>query len=303
MDKTRHWLGARKTGIGGSDAAALLGVSKWKTPLDVYLSKITDDVQEETPAMHWGHCLEPIVRDEYITQTGASVLVEPTTIYRHPEYPWMIGSLDGMATLPNQERRILEVKTSRSDDGWGNPGTDEIPVAYIAQVQHYMAITGAPCADVAVLIGGSDFRLYHVPADADIQHLLIETEQHFWHEHVVPHNPPPPTTAKDLTVLFPRSFDVEKEATDEIHLVVKRLVALKAQRDALDKDIEEAEYAVKTYMGDAAGLTYQGKTLATWKSSKDRQKFDAKAFALADPITYQRFCHSVSGVRRFLIKE
>jgi putative phage-type endonuclease len=134
----------RKKGIGGSDAPAVLGVSPWCTPYQVYLEKTgqIDRSLEDSESMFWGRTLEPVIRQRYADVTGRRVII-PDRILRHPGFGFMIGNLDGIA----QDNRVLEVKTARTPEGWGEPGSNEIPDPYMIQVQHYMAITAFPVAD------------------------------------------------------------------------------------------------------------------------------------------------------------
>jgi putative phage-type endonuclease len=182
----------RMTGIGGSDAAAVLGLSKWKTPLQVYLEKLGQGgLMLDNEAMAWGRALEPVIRQQYAERTGRIVYL-PDTALRHKEHDFMIANLDGYT----DDGRVLEVKTARSGQEWGEPGSDEIPTNYLLQVQHYLTVTGFEWADVAVLIGGSDFRIYEIRADKDLQALLIEGEAEFW-QRVQDRNPPDPKTAAE----------------------------------------------------------------------------------------------------------
>ena len=187
----------RLTGVGGSDAAAVLGISPWATPYDVYLQKLG---QAPPPAgnepMLWGTLLEPVIRDEYARRTGRAV--ETLPMLRHPTLEFMIAHLDGQIrrTDAADAKRILEIKTARTSHGWGEPGTDEIPLQYLLQVHHYLVVSGAQIADLAVLIGGQDFRLYEVHADADIARELVAAEYAFWHQ-VACREPPAPSNTQD----------------------------------------------------------------------------------------------------------
>jgi putative phage-type endonuclease len=181
----------RRRGIGGSDAPAILGVSKWRTPLDIYLEKRGEgEPQPESPAMRWGTALEPVVRQAYADLTGETVRVPGLLV--HPERLWMLAHVDGLT----ESGRLVEIKTARMADGWGEPGTDEIPDAYLIQVQHYLSVTAISVADVAVLIGGSDFRVYEVPADADLQGVIVAAEVDFW-DRVQTGRPPDPVSLAD----------------------------------------------------------------------------------------------------------
>jgi len=113
----------RTKGIGGSDVAAICGVSPWKTPLQIYLEKIGESAgSPDNPAMAYGRMVEPVILQWYEQYTGQTVAV-PGPL-QHPRYPYLIAHLDGLT--PD---RVIEIKTARSSVDWGNPGTDQIPVA------------------------------------------------------------------------------------------------------------------------------------------------------------------------------
>jgi putative phage-type endonuclease len=175
------WLALRRTGIGGSDAPAIMGISPWRTPLEVYFEKIgLAPALEESEPMRWGNLLEPVIRAEYARRTGYTVRYEPNESLPHPKYAFMRASFDGLAFPREAPTRVLQCKASRSADAWGEPGTDEVPEVYNIQVQHEMAVAHSPVADIAVLIAGSDFRIYQVEADRELQEMLIEAEAMFW---------------------------------------------------------------------------------------------------------------------------
>lgn len=206
------FLKERMTGVGGSDSPALLGLSSFKTALDVYLQKRGEDAFNETPATRWGNLLEPVVRQEYAERTGRTVTL-PAAMLRHEKYPFVIGHPDGIA-----ERRLYEGKIARSSEGWGEPGTDQIPEAYVIQVQHYMAITALPVADVAVLIGNMDFRMYEIPADVELQEMIIDAAADFWKKVEAGTPPDPdwdsPHTLPALRRLYPGTNGTAMQAEE-----------------------------------------------------------------------------------------
>ena len=149
----------RKDSIGGSDIAVLLGLSKYKTPYELYLEKrgLLETTSDETPAQYWGSTLEAVIRSEFVKRHGLEVTQPEQFI--HPEYPFLRGSVDGF--IPS-ENAVLEIKTSSAwrTDEWGESGTDKIPFEYICQVAFYCILSNASYATVAVLIGGNDYREY-----------------------------------------------------------------------------------------------------------------------------------------------
>jgi putative phage-type endonuclease len=298
MNAHEQWLQERRSGIGGSDAAAILGLSKWKTPLEVYMEKRGELApRPDNESMRWGRVLEPVIRQQYAERTGRVVRVPDYIVY-HQDHSFMLANLDGVT----DDRRVVEIKTARTSQGWGDPGTDEVPQEYLLQVQHYMAVTGFGVADVAVLIGGSDFRVYEVPADRELQEMLIESEAEFWHR-VEQGIPPEPVSYADMQARFGRSSrGGSVEATDEVLDAVARLIAIKAQMTRLEGDEEAAKAIIMKALGECDTLTSGGEVIATWKAAKPAQRFDTKAFQAAHHDLYQQYIKTGEASRRFLLK-
>lgn len=205
MNAREQWLQERRTGLGGSDAAVVFDASPFMTALELYFDKRgelpVDPIEPEH--LKWGRLLEPVVRQEYAERTGRVVQQIPALVV-HPKYPWMIGNMDGHVV---DGQRVYEGKTSRTSEGWGEPGSDAVPEHILFQTQHYLCVTGYAVADVAVLIAGNEFRLYEVPADPEFHELLIDGEHDFW-QQVQKGEPPAPNfgreSARDmLRKLFP----------------------------------------------------------------------------------------------------
>lgn len=234
MNTRENWLSERRRGIGGSDAAAVLGMSKWKSPLQVWMEKRGELVdQPDSEPMLWGRALEPVIRQQYAERTGRVVRL-PEGILWHPKHPFMLATVDGVT----DDSRLLEIKTARTAESWGEPGTDEIPQAYLIQVQHYLSVTVLPVADVAVLIGGSDFRLYEVESDPELQELIIEGEAGFW-KMVEAGTPPEPTTLADIKTRFGRISTAGSVEADESCIeAINRLKDIKTQLKALESEEE-----------------------------------------------------------------
>lgn len=298
-----EWLEARRTGIGGSDVAPILGLSKWSTPLQVYQQKRGElGEQPENDAMRWGRYLEPVVRQAYADQTGNEVRVLPTMI-RHPVHEFMVANLDGFVAPEHAPRRVFEAKTARSADGWGEPGTDQIPQPYLLQVQHYLAVTGFIVADVAVLIGGSDFRLYEVPEDRELQEMLVDAEHEFW-QRVQRGDPPEPVTVADAVARWGRSSRADcVMATDEVTLALQTLRAARASIQQAEAIEESAKAVILRALGECDTLVdATGKTLATWKASAPPIRFDASALKAVHPDLHAQFLKPGDPSRRFLLK-
>lgn len=278
-DLTRgEWLALRRRGIGGSDVAAILGLSKWRTPLDVYLDKIGEgEDQPDSPAMEWGRRLEPVIREKYAEATGLAV-EKPDMMLISGEHHYMVADLDGICS----DGRLLEIKTARSGADWGEPGTDEIPEYYMTQVQHYMAVAGSARCDVAVLIGATDFRIYAVERDQELIDMLIKAEGDFWHDHVEPRMPPAPTTAADVRALYADDDGELAEATNDEAVLIGELKTARARLKELEGEVKALESKLIVAIGARAGLTIAGEKAATYKTQTSR-RFSATAFKAAAP--------------------
>lgn len=182
----------RMAGIGGSEAAASVGLSKYQQPLGLYLIK-TGEVEppnlDDVERVHFGNVLEDVVGQEYMRREGKKVR-RVNRHLAHKKYPWMLANIDRDVV---GEKRGLEIKTA---DKWaaadfGEPGTDEVPQEYLIQCNHYMAVLDYPVWDLAVLIGGNEYRRYEIPRDEEFIEGLIEAEHNFW-QHVLSKTPPDP---------------------------------------------------------------------------------------------------------------
>lgn len=186
---------ARLVGIGGSEAAAALGLSKWKTALQLYhekrgeLEAFDPGMREETEEMWWGRMLEPIVRQKFAERTGRIVRLPRETL-KHSVHDFMVAHVDGVSERQDgTDPRGYEGKTALFSIGWGDEGTDQIPTDYLMQNHHYIVVTGLPVFDVATLIGRR-FAMYEVREDKEMGEMLIEGERDFM-RRVHAGEPPP----------------------------------------------------------------------------------------------------------------
>ena len=180
------FLATRRQGIGGSDIAAIIGVSQFKTALDVYLSKTTDQPEQQGEHLYWGHALENPIIDRFVRDTGANVIRQPE-MRHHPQHQWAIANADALIVDgAGNPQAILEIKTASAykTKDWGSDG-DNVPIEYIAQVQWYMEIFNVDCAHIAVLIGGRDYRQYTIERDRELAAEKALKEQISQHEELL----------------------------------------------------------------------------------------------------------------------
>jgi putative phage-type endonuclease len=319
-----EWLADRRSGIGGSDIAAILGLSPWKTAVDVWLDKTgqsTEDAIGNAEAVRWGTLLEDVVAREYSERTGSAVQ-RVNRILRHPEHEWAIGNIDRAIVSPGSRVRVaddggtllgasglLEVKTASAYKAgdWGRDSDeDAVPVHYQAQVMWYMALTGRAWADVAALIGGQRMVIRRIYADDETIAAMLERANEFWHKHVLKRTPPDPAKAKDVERLFPADNGEAVEADEELLSAYNAARAAKNDMAYAEARYEEAVERIKLALGERSALTLNGKPLVTWKAAKPTRRTDWKevAAALNAPAeVIAAHTTETPGSRRFLIKE
>lgn len=274
----------RKNSIGGSDAAVAIGISPYRTPLDLYFEKTglkePEDISDVN-AVYWGNRLEDIVAEEYARRTGHTIEVEAGTL-THPTHSFMTAHLDRRVIDPT---RILECKTANAylEKEWGDPISDEIPLAYIVQVQHCLAVDNSQDADIAVLIGGQDYRIYELKRDEELITDLIRAENVFW-QRVLNLDPPDPINNNDLKLIYGYDNGTMIETTKDVTDAWRSLKKIKQEIKSLEQQQEEMEFQIKKYMGDHSTLTHinKGKFMATWKTQKNN-RFQIHDFQIDHP--------------------
>lgn len=288
----------RRMFLGGSDAGAVLGISPFRTPLELYLEKTADEpvVQDESPAMRWGKRLEDVVAEAFAEQTGRRVSRSQEAV-RHPEHPFLMGHLD---RLVDNGAAILECKTSRLAKDFGEEGTDELPEHYLAQVHFYLELARLPVCHVAVLVAGQDLRTYEVRRDPEVGAELVEACVRFWRDHVEARRPPDPIHNREAARRWRATLDKTVAMDDAAKLDLAQLVTVRQQIDQLEKEKEELELRLKLLLEDATALVdARGVPLVTWRASTS-QRFDLERFKAEEPDLHARYLKQTE-TRRFLI--
>ena len=301
LDRTKY--------IGGSDIGAILGLSRFKTPLEVWMEKTGKETKRlESLPLRFGSFAESFVASEYSRATGFE-LIHDESIYIHPEHSYMSAHIDRFV-LADQDalrpNRILECKTASpfTSGEWGEVGSDEVPMSYLCQCIWYMAITGIDKTDIAVLFGNSDFRIYEITRDLELENTILQNASQFWIECVLKDIPPPVSSEQDCHTLFSKgnatkSIEAQKETAD----LTKRLHALNSEINFREEEISSIKQTIMSQMGEAELLTYQGKTLATWKAPKPSFRLDSKTLELEHPEIASHYKIPVQNSRRLVIKQ
>jgi putative phage-type endonuclease len=309
---------------------AILGLSPFRTPVDVWLEKTgrapADDLAERRRDVRFGIYVEQFVALEYERETGRQVQ-RYTAMLRHPTAP-LLGNVDRLVVPEGSKvashkgmiraRRGLECKTANTfaafdSEAWGQSGTDQVPPAYLVQTATYLALTQCGVWDLAVLFGNGgredDLRIYTIIRDLELEREIVARASEWWRRHVVGDLAPEPRNEADLRALFPKSAPQRVEAGEDVAADVAELARLRLQRKAIETAEGTIAVRVKAAIGEADTLVAGDRVLATWKSARDGTATDWQAVAAegipadALPELVAKHTTTTTGSRRFLLKD
>ena len=287
--------------LGGSDIAAVMGMSRWKTPLKLWAEKTgklpLPDLSD-VEAVELGTDLEEFVAKKFTQKTGKAVRRSPK-YYQHPDYPYMVAHVDRLVTGTDE---LLECKTASffKKDEWEN---DDIPQEYILQVMWYLGITGRKIGHIAVLIGGQSFKYKQIEFDSELFETMVEAAKEFW-QHVKNDTPPAvmpddDETLKDLysehTEVMIELYPENEETTQAVQTFedkVAYLQEVKGHIKNLQDEQKEIETAIKDIIKDNLGIKTP-KYVVSWKS-QSKTNFDTKLFKELHSDLYEEFSSTTS---------
>jgi predicted phage-related endonuclease len=167
-----------------------------------------------------------------------------------------------------------------------------------------MAITGIAHTDLAVLMGNTDFRIYEIHRDMELEEMVIDRAKYFWEEHVLTHLSPPAQTESDLKRLFPLAKQQKTiRASQELYELTKKMSAIQEQITSYEEDVSQIKQSIMAHMQDAEILTYQDQILATWKAPKPSLRVDTKRLSMDHPKLMTEYQVPVLNSRRLVVKE
>lgn len=302
-----EWLEVRKSGIGGSDAAAAVGLNPYFSQLELWLDKTGRDVglprpdpTDTTAPTYWGTLLEPIVAAAYTQQTGNRVR-KVNAVLRHPTIPFMLANLD-REIVGVRDVQILECKTA------GEYGArlwrDGVPEYVQLQVQHQLAVTGKAAAHVAVLLCGQALEVHRIERDDALIGRLVELEARFW--QFVESDTPPPADGSEsadraLRHLYPGNGGTV-DFTDDRNLssVFADLVAVRTEIEARQQLEAKLKQTIQQAMGEATRAMFETGSVS-FRRSKDSSSVDLERLLADHPAFKQQYAISKPGSRRFLV--
>ncbi|WP_311194382.1 YqaJ viral recombinase family protein [Selenomonas noxia] len=288
MTDEKKWLEARSTGIGGSDAAVIVGLNRWKSPFQLWLEKTgkaePDDLSENE-YVYWGKVLEEAVAKRFCELTGKKV--QRRGLLQMDGCPYIIASVDRMVVGENAG---LECKTCNgfAAKEWED---DEVPAAYYVQCQHYMMVTGCERWYIAVLIGGNRFVWKEIPRNDKEIDLLFQAETEFWHkvqEGIMPEVDGSESCKDALVAEFQGGIAEPLTLPGMAVGIIEQIRKIEDAKNDLENNSEFYKNQLRKMMGSYE-LGYAGDYKVSWKAQAGRTTIDSKALKEKEPEIYAKY--------------
>jgi len=286
------WREQRTKGIGGSDVAALMGLSPWKTPLQLWLEKTGREQPEdisERPYVAFGTTMEPVIGAWYKKEHPAMQVRRVNAIAQAIDRPWAQASLDyEIRDYASQTWGVLEIKTARNAKDW----QDGVPLYYQTQVIHYLSVTGREYAHVAVFFRDTcEYQVFLIRPDKRDLKAVTDAVDTFWHDYVEK-DVMPAVQHQDVATLADMYQDTTGaiEPADDPDTLDGLILSYRAAGES-EKQAKEhkATYAAKIMelIGDAKGLETPRFTVTSVRSKT--QRLDTKRLKEEHPDIYAQY--------------
>lgn len=295
-EEKESYAASRSHGLGGTDVAAILGLSPWKAPIDVWQGKINPGgiPELDKECLFWGSALEPIVRERYALRFGVKVLPpsdldqcfsrckpwNDTKLILGHEQPWMIAAPDGW--MPSHGCG-LEIKCSARKSGeWGEDGSAEVPAHYYVQAAWYAAVCDSTGWNFGVLFSGSTLQQFRIERDPDFEKDMIEAARAFWHDYVLKEVEPPIDQTTNYGAYLARKFSLGTEEvitnpSDEILHWTAEMKLADDQEKAACEQKQLANNHLRALIGDAKNAKTPLGTVG-WVRPQKKSVVDVKGF-------------------------
>ena len=297
----------RRSGIGASEVASILGLDARRTPLALWLDKTGQ--RPPFAGNEWtrmGHRLESVIADSYAERRG--VTLTPCTTRRHATHQHVFATPDRAVEGESTLVECKSVFSPRVMTQFGEDGSSDYPHAYAVQCMVQAAVYDVEVVHLAALIG-AELRVYRVPRDLDRERRLLDAVEAWWDRYIVGGERPAmdgsDAAAEYLARLFPKhERDMLRAETEGAIALVRDVVTLHAERKAAEEAFEVAKQNLQMVIGDAAGIECPGLGRVTWKKANGSLKTEWESVAReagADDALIAKHTRSVGGSRRFLV--
>ena len=300
-----EWLAQRRSYLGASETAAILGFDKYRTPLDVYLEKRGEVTPEPAgQRAEAGLRAEQMIAD-WLAELYSLKIQRDNKIRIHPALNYWRCNLDRVIVGQPNGTAVLELKTTSMENlkNW-NPTAEDLNPTFVhhwVQVQSQLAVTGYKWAAIGVMPADS-FRgfgqpeLIPIQPDQEFIAMMARRVKAFWEEHVLAGVPPDPVTADDLKILYPRSQPKILEVDETTRNLVLKIARMRAAKKNIEQRLETFELSLKMFLMDYEAASCNGETICTYKSSKDKETFDEERFRANHPQEAEQWVRPVLDV-------
>lgn len=275
----------RRTCISCSDISAILGVSPWQKPIDVWRYKkgIADPIPDND-AMYMGRVLEPYIAEVYTEMTGLKL--ETHGFKKHPIYN--IGGHPDRLVIG--QRKGVEIKTTlrNFNAAWGEEGTDQVPIYYLTQCIGYMGIFDFDLWDLIAMIGGKKPLIYNIERNLGFETEIFQKVQYWWEKYIVGDVPPEIDDSESYGDYLAHKFKKSTLPMIDGDLVVNQrmlnLAKIKKNIEELKEDQTLIENQLKAQIGNSEGFKTSIGTV-TWRNNKPSAKVDWEGIAYELKVT------------------
>jgi putative phage-type endonuclease len=300
MSLTPEELAERQQGLFSTDAAPALGLSKYRSPVQVWMEKIGEPMPfEESEAMKMGHIMQPVIARLYEDRQQVRVKdLQGVTVWSK-DHPFMGSHFDYVTESNNVLVECKNFHPARMKE-FGEDGSDEIPMDCLVQVVHEAICFGVTRVDLAVLFGGQTFRVFPITVQPDTVDMLVAREESFW-KRVVEKNAPDPIDPEETRRLFPKDNGLTVIASTDVLNAARQLSQITEQIKQAEELKARLQTVIQTGMGPASTIAAaSGDVIATWKRAKDGRRINTDRLKAAG--LYEEYSDITEGVRRFLLK-
>lgn len=293
MAKTKEWHDLRRKGVGGSDAAAILGLDPYKSPLELYFEK-RGELPPKKDGKHTrrGELLEPVIADLFAEEKNLK-LRRVRFSKEHATHSWMRGNVDRMIlSIDDRGPGVLEIKapTVYQAPTW----KDGPPDTAFIQAQHYLEVFGWKWGYIVAWLGATDLVMYEIARNDALIQAIIEAERVFWEDHVLKGVPPEGRISSDaLARMYPQSNGKEVVLHDEVALWLRQHIEASEVIKTAESLKDEAADHIKALMGEGETALYLHPELGqrvsvSWKSQKPYMMWDTDALE-KDPALIAKY--------------
>lgn len=271
---TKKQLDQRKQGIGGSDVGAILGLSKWKTPLDVYMDKTgKSEPSEQTTWQKIGHQVEEHILIPFFEEKYATTVNKLDTKL-HKDYSFLLANVDGVALDGKILIECKNVGGYKNTDEWGEAGSDQVPYNYHVQCLHYMEVLNIDECILIALFGGNKIEEFRIKRNKEVYKIILQKLKIFWTQNVLKNVPPEPKNISDMKILFPFAKENSSvQANIETLKNISKIKELQEQKKEIESKIRNREIKLKSFMKDHEILmSTDNVKLASWKNQRRGEK-------------------------------